>query len=107
MLRRRLFALLLCLLVAGLPLAAEAAHAGMLGGQTCMQHDGSSADCSTDGMANPCALHCAVGSCIVLADLHAAMHFHAAAARPYAREVVPIPGVRTAPDTAPPKAALA
>jgi len=104
MLRRRLFALLLCLVVVGLPLAAEAAHAGMDMSHGCMEQDGGSADCSGNGMANACAVHCAIGACVVAT--FSAAQVAVAAARPCAREAVLTPDVRVAPDTAPPKPAL-
>jgi hypothetical protein len=104
MLRRRLFALLLCLLAVGLPLAADAAHAGMDTSHECMQQDGGSADCSGNAMANACALHCASSACVV-ATFSAAL-VAVPAARPCAREAVLTADVPVAPDTAPPKPAL-
>ena len=104
MLRKRLFAFLLCLLVAGLPLAAEATHGGMHASQACMQEDGSSANCNGGGMSNACALHCSMGACVVASI--SATHLAVPAEPPAALEAVATPDARAAPDTAPPKARL-
>jgi len=106
MLRRRLLALLLCLVAAGLPLAAEAASAAMQADQACMHHgDGKSMDCGgTDPAANACGMHCAAGVCIVTSVC--SQQTAVPSVRPLADEAMLTPDCRAAPETAPPKAPL-
>src|SRR5437016_2199924 len=102
--RKRLFAFLLCLLVAGLPLAAEEEHASVHGEHACRQQDAGSADCGGDGMASGCAVHCAIGACVVAAFSDPQVTIPAI--RPSEREAVHTSDGGCAPDTAPPKASF-
>jgi len=104
--RRRLFALLLCLVAAGLPLAAEALSAGPQADHACMHDDAAKpADCGSPGLtANACGMHCA--ACVCIVSSICAQQAAAPSGRPRAREPVLTPDRRAAPETAPPKAAL-
>jgi len=103
--RRRLFALLLCLVAAGLPLAAEAASAAMQADQACMHHGDGKPICNdTDPAANACGMHCAAGVCIVTSVC--AQQTAGPSVRPLADEAMLTPDCRAAPETAPPKAPL-
>jgi hypothetical protein len=107
MLRRRLFALLLCLVAAGLPLAAEAALSGtMQADHGCMHEDGGNpADCgATDLTANACAMHCAAGACVI--SNVCGQQLAVPSLPPPAREAIVTADCRSAPETAPPKPAL-
>ena len=106
MIRRRLFVLLLCLLAAGLPLAAEALSAAAQADHACMHdHDGKPADCGAMGpTVSACGMHCAAGVCAVSSIR--APQAAVPSVRPLAREAVLTPDCRAAPETAPPKASL-
>jgi hypothetical protein len=106
MLRRRLLALLLCLYAAGFAIAGEAAHAAIQSDQPCMQQAANAGgDCGGDGMSiNTCVAYCAAGACVVSAVPPAQSTL--AALPPATREAVLISDCRSAPETAPPKAAL-
>jgi hypothetical protein len=106
MLRRRLFALLLCLVAAGLPLAAEAMSAGIQAEHASMQDDdGMAIDCSSGMALGACGMHCAAGACVVA--MLCSQPLSVASAQPVSSEKTLTPAGRSAPDTAPPRPALA
>jgi hypothetical protein len=105
--RRPLFALLLCLLVAGLPLAVQAGQSVSHVDHASMQHpDADPGDCGGDGTASAaCAAHCATGACVT--GVIAAAQSTSVSMRPCGHETIATPECPTAPDTAPPKTLLA
>jgi len=103
MLRRRLFAILFCLLATAFALAGETAHAAMQGDPVCMERDATPSDGGDNGsVATACAMHCAVGACVISAISVAQLTV--SALPPHAREAVLKAHCRSAPETAPPKA---
>ena len=103
--RRRLFVLLLCLFAAGLPIAADAMSAAMQADQMGMQHDdGVAPDCGGGMALGTCGIYCAAANCVVTVVRNEP--YAVPSAHPVAAEKALKPACPSAPDTAPPKAAL-